>query len=122
MILVEADREWVLSFLPGDEEMGANRERYEDDTESMVSFAEPPMFKVILLNDDYTPMDFVVMILKNVFHKSQGDAESIMLSVHNNGSAVCGIYTYEIAETKVAQVSKLAGDAGYPLRCTMEED
>ena len=71
--------------------MGANRERYEDDSESMVSFAEPPMFKVILLNDDYTPMDFVVAVLKNVFHKSPGDAESIMLSVHNNGSAVCGI-------------------------------
>lgn len=102
--------------------MGANRERYDSDSGSMVSFAEPPMFKVILLNDDYTPMDFVVTILKNVFHKSVQDAECIMLSVHNNGSAVCGIYTYETAETKVAQVGKLAADAGFPLRCTMEEE
>ncbi len=102
--------------------MGSNRERPQEDFDAMVSFAEPPMFKVILLNDDYTPMDFVVSILQNVFHKSPGDAESIMLSVHNNGSAVCGIYPYEIAETKVARVARLAADAGHPLRCTMEEE
>ena len=102
--------------------MGSNRERPQEDFDAMVSFAEPPMFKVILLNDDYTPMDFVVSILQNVFHKSPGDAESIMLSVHNNGSAVCGIYPYEIAETKVARVARLAADAGHPLRCTMEKE
>ena len=102
--------------------MGSNRERPQEDFDAMVSFAEPPMFKVILLNDDYTPMDFVVSILQSVFHKSPGDAESIMLSVHNNGSAVCGIYPYEIAETKVARVARLAADAGHPLRCTMEEE
>ena len=104
--------------------MPAGREEFEREEETGCSaeFEEPPMYQVLLLNDDYTPMDFVVSILQNVFHKSPGDAESIMLSVHNNGSAVCGIYPYEIAETKVARVARLAADAGHPLRCTMEEE
>ena len=102
--------------------MGSNRERPQEDFDAMVSFAEPPMFKVILLNDDYTPMEFVVQILQDIFHKDRSEAERIMLSVHRKGSGLCGIYTYEIAETKVDRVQARAGKAGYPLRCIMEEE
>ncbi|MGM0540387.1 MAG: ATP-dependent Clp protease adapter ClpS, partial [Thermodesulfobacteriota bacterium] len=82
---------------------------------------EPPQYKVVLHNDDYTTMEFVVYVLKNVFLKSEGEAIQIMLSVHRNGSGVCGIYTYEVAETKVARVHSMAKEEGYPLKCTMEE-
>ena len=93
-------------------------EFYEDaDTELF----EPPMYRVVLLNDDYTPMDFVVLILVNVFHKDQAAAERIMMSVHRQGRGDCGIYTYEVAETKVQTVKAIAQSKKYPLRCIMEE-
>lgn len=83
---------------------------------------EPPLYKVILLNDDYTTMDFVVKILEDVFNKSIEQATVIMLSVHNNGVGVCGIYIKDIAETKVFTVNALAQDNGFPLKCVMEEE
>jgi ATP-dependent Clp protease adaptor protein ClpS len=82
----------------------------------------PSKYKVYLLNDDYTPMDFVVDILMNIFHKSYEEAEKIMLEVHKKDKGLCGIYTYEIAETKVSQVIKNARDNGYPLKAIMEEE
>lgn len=82
----------------------------------------PPMYKVILLNDDYTPMDFVVMVLESIFHKSHPDALEIMLQVHNKGAAVVGIYTRDIAETKVGEVIEHARINEYPLQCTVEKD
>ena len=82
---------------------------------------EPPMFKVLLHNDDYTTMDFVVMILTSVFHKSEAAATDIMLNVHKKGFGVAGIYTREIAETKVVMVLDLARQKEHPLRCTMEK-
>ncbi len=82
---------------------------------------EPPMYKVLLHNDDYTTMDFVVEILQTVFHKSPSEAVRIMLNVHNNGIGVCGVYPAEIAETKVEMVHHLARQHGYPLKCSMEE-
>jgi len=82
---------------------------------------EPSLYKVILLNDDYTTMDFVVKILEDVFNKSSNEAKVIMLSVHNNGSGVCGTYIRDIAETKVLTVNTLAQDNGMPLKCVMEE-
>lgn len=84
--------------------------------------AEPPMYKVLLLNDDYTTMDFVVEVLVHVFHKSVTQAMEIMLSVHRNGVGLCGVYTHEVAETKVLTVETLARENGFPLRCTMEKD
>lgn len=81
---------------------------------------EPPMFKVILLNDDYTTMEFVVMILETVFMKASADARAIMYSVHQKGSGVAGIYTREIAETKVATVHHYAKQNEFPLKCIME--
>lgn len=82
----------------------------------------PPMYKVFLLNDDYTPMDFVVMVLESIFHKSHPDALEIMLQVHNKGAAVVGIYTRDIAETKVGEVIEHARINEYPLQCTMEKE
>jgi ATP-dependent Clp protease adaptor protein ClpS len=82
----------------------------------------PPMFKVLLLNDDYTPMEFVVYVLEQFFNKSREDATRIMLHVHQHGVGVCGIYTYEVAETKVAQVVDTARRHQHPLQCTMEKD
>ena len=83
--------------------------------------ALPPMYKVILLNDDFTPMEFVVSVLKKHFNKDMAAATEIMLKVHHQGRAVCGIYSYEIAETKVALVTEDARQQNYPLMCTMEK-
>ncbi len=82
----------------------------------------PSMYRVILHNDDYTTMEFVVEILMTIFGKSLEKAYEIMLNVHKNGIGICGIYTFEIAETKVNAVHKLAGDRGFPLRSTMEKE
>jgi len=81
---------------------------------------EPEMYKVLLHNDDYTTMEFVVEILMAVFQKSEEEAVQIMLNVHRKGVGLCGVYTYEVAETKVAVVSTLALENGFPLKCTME--
>ena len=82
---------------------------------------KPKMYKVVLLNDDYTTMEFVVYVLQSVFHRSETDAVQIMLHVHKNGSGVAGVYTYEVAETRVAQVEALARQHEFPLRCNVEE-
>jgi ATP-dependent Clp protease adaptor protein ClpS len=81
---------------------------------------EPKKYRVLLHNDDYTTMDFVVEVLVRVFRKSETEATIIMLQIHNEGVGVCGLYTAEVAETKVDMVHRLAKSAGYPLRCTME--
>ena len=82
---------------------------------------KPPLYRVILLNDDYTPMEFVVRVLEKVFGLDRNTATRIMLEVHTKGKGICGVYTYEIAETKVAQVTGLAQQNQHPLLCTMEE-
>jgi len=82
---------------------------------------KPAMYRVILMNDDYTPMEFVVMILMGIFQKTQEDATKIMLNVHQNGVGVCGVYTFEVAETKVAQVLDAAKRGQHPLKCTLEK-
>ena len=82
---------------------------------------KPSMYKVIMLNDDYPPMEFVVMILERTFNKNHEEASHIMLHVHQKGVGVCGVYTYEIAETKVTQVMDLARQHQHPLQCTLEK-
>lgn len=82
---------------------------------------EPKSYRVVLLNDDYTTMDFVVSILEGIFKKTPAEAVQIMLKVHNQGRGTCGIFTQQIAEAKVDQVHRRARDAGYPLRCITEE-
>lgn len=82
----------------------------------------PRMYRVIIHNDDYTPMDFVVRLLETVFHRNESEATAIMLHVHNHGSGVAGVYTHEIAETKVAQVHLLARKSDHPLMASMEPE
>ena len=91
-------------------------------TETKTKTKKPSMYKVLLLNDDYTPMEFVVHILERIFHKSHEEATQIMLHVHQKGIGVCGVYTYEIAETKVNQVMDLARQNQHPLQCTLEKE
>jgi len=82
----------------------------------------PKRYNVFILNDDYTSMDFVIDILMSIFHKSYEQAEHIMLEVHKKERGLCGVYTHEIAETKVMQVIKKAQESGFPLKATMEEE
>ena len=91
-------------------------------TETKTKTKKPSMYKVLLLNDDYTPMEFVVHILERIFYKSHEEATQIMLHVHQKGIGVCGVYTYEIAETKVTQVVDIPRRNQHPLQCTMEKE
>jgi ATP-dependent Clp protease adaptor protein ClpS len=83
---------------------------------------KPAMYKVLMLNDDYTPMEFVVHVLERFFQKSRDEATRIMMHVHRRGVGVCGVYTYEVAETKVTQVMDLARQNQHPLQCTIEKE
>jgi len=91
-------------------------------TKTKPKTAKPSMYKVLLLNDDYTPMEFVVYVLESLFRMSREKATQVMLHVHQKGVGVCGVYTYEVAETKVTQVIDLARKNEHPLQCTMEKD
>jgi ATP-dependent Clp protease adaptor protein ClpS len=82
---------------------------------------KPPLFRVVLLNDDYTPMEFVVEVLQLIFGMDRPQATRVMLEVHTQGKGICGVFTYEIAETKVAQVCSFADQHQHPLLCTLEE-
>ena len=95
-----------------------------EDTEvkELCDVKTPSMYKVYLLNDDYSTMDFVVHVLETVFHKSGVEATQIMLHVHKNGKGLAGVYTRDIAETKLSTVEELAFQLGYPLRCNLEEE
>ena len=90
-------------------------------TEKRQQVKEPTLYKVLLHNDDYTSMEFVVLILENVFQKNTAESTRIMLNVHNNGVGTAGVYSKEVAETKVTVVLDLAKKNEYPLRCTMEK-
>ena len=83
---------------------------------------KPSMYKVLLLNDDYTPMEFVVYVLERFFNKQSEEATQIMLHVHQRGVGICGVYSYEVAETKVTQVMDFARQNEHPLQCTLEKD
>ncbi|MDR2560764.1 MAG: ATP-dependent Clp protease adaptor ClpS [Holophagales bacterium] len=91
-------------------------------TDSLERLQAPPLYRVILHNDDYTTRDFVVFILQQVFRKPEPEAVSIMLAVHNMGIGVAGVYSYQVAETKVEQVTRLAEKHEFPLLCTFEPD
>jgi ATP-dependent Clp protease adaptor protein ClpS len=93
----------------------------DTDVKSRSDISEPALYKVLLHNDDYTTMEFVVQVLMQVFHKSVVTATRIMLDVHKQGIGVCGLYTYEVAETKVETVIRMARENGHPLKCTMEK-
>ena len=102
--------------------MAENKNRREGSvlTKENIETKEPKLYKVLLHNDDYTSMEFVIAILETVFHKSANDATRIMLNVHNEGIGIAGIYTREICETKISVVHELAKKNEFPLRCSME--
>ncbi|MEH6503844.1 MAG: ATP-dependent Clp protease adapter ClpS [Cycloclasticus sp.] len=89
--------------------------------EAKPKLQKPPMYKVLLLNDDFTPMDFVVSVLQTIFFKTKEEAVRITMNVHTTGIGVCGVYTKDIAETKVQQVIQSAQENQHPLQCTLEE-
>jgi ATP-dependent Clp protease adaptor protein ClpS len=89
--------------------------------EARPKLKKPPLYRVVLINDDYTPMEFVVDILESVFGMERTRATQVMLEVHTKGKGICGVFNYEIAETKVAQVTGIANQQQHPLLCTMEE-
>ena len=91
-------------------------------TQTVTRTKKPSLYRVLLLNDDYTPMEFVVYVLERFFQKTPEEATTIMLHVHQHGVGVCGVFTYEVAETKVAQVIETARRHQHPLQCTMEKD
>ena len=91
-------------------------------TETKVKTRKPSMYKVLMLNDDYTPMEFVVYVLQKFFGKGGDEATQIMLHVHQKGVGICGVYSYEVAETKVTQVMNFARKNEHPLQCTLEKD
>ena len=95
---------------------------YEEELELALEIEEPKMFKVFLHNDDYTSMVFVVEVLTGIFHKSNAEAEKIMLHIHETGKAMCGLYSFEIAQTKAQQVKQRAKQNEFPLLATIEED
>lgn len=90
----------------------------EDGVDTM----EPPMYRVLLHNDDYTTMEFVIQVLMQVFHKPVEEATQIMFNVHRRGIGVCGVYSRDVAETKVDTVMRMAREDGHPLKCTMEKE
>lgn len=105
-----------------------DKDDFEDDadtgviTRTKTKVKKPSLYRVLLLNDDYTPMEFVVHVLERFFQKTREEATQIMLHVHNSGVGQCGVYTYEVAETKVTQVMDFARKNQHPLQCVMEKD
>ena len=109
-----------MSKRPKEEEQGDTG--VVTETRSKPKLQKPKLYKVIFHNDDYTTMEFVVMVLMTVFHKSESDAQAIMLNVHLRGAGVAGLYTYELAEAKVEKTLSLAREYEYPLLVTMEPE
>ncbi len=115
----------VLTRMSGDDDDGRDEDGRDGTgvvTKTRQKTKKPSLYKVLLLNDDYTPMEFVVHVLERFFNKGREDATRIMLHVHQKGVGVCGVYTYEVAETKVTQVMDFARQHQHPLQCTMEKE
>ena len=106
------------------EENNGNDNDFEDvvTLKTRTKTKKPSMYKVLMLNDDYTPMEFVIHVLEQFFSKNQDEATQIMLHVHQKGVGVCGVFTYEVAETKVNQTMDMARQNQHPLQCTIEKD
>lgn len=102
--------------------MSKNSSGTDTLTKDKTKLHVPKLYRVLLLNDDYTSMDFVVSVLETIFKKSPSEAVEIMLRVHHEGRGVCGVFAKQIAETKISQVEQKAKDSGFPLRCQMEEE
>ena len=114
---------YYLIYMANEDQNNNNNEDFQRglllDTKPKTK--KPSMYNVLLLNDDYTPMEFVVMVLEKIFNKKQEEATQIMLHVHKNGIGVCGTFTYEVAESKCKSVMDMAKKNEHPLQCTMEK-
>lgn len=106
----------------GDNGDSARRGEGHVVTEYRPTLKEPSLYRVMLLNDDFTPMDFVILVLKKFFHRSDAEATRIMLEVHTKGSGLAGIYTHEVAETKTYLVNEFSKASKHPLKCTMQKE
>ena len=119
------DQVFLVNFSYNQVTMKEGSQSNNDDglavEEARPKLKRPPLYKVLVLNDDYTPMEFVVYILEVFFGMNREKATQVMLHVHTRGVGVCGVYTHDIAETKVAQVTQCAQENQHPLKCTMEE-
>ena len=110
--------------------MSNDQDQHQDEDDAPVGVVikarpktrKPSMYKVLMLNDDYTPMEFVIYVLERFFSKDRSEATDIMMNIHNHGVGICGVYTYEVAETKVTQVMDLARQNQHPLQCTIEKE
>ena len=119
--------DWHLPSMPAgiraqDDDPDTQGEPQADVLVAEPEVAKPPMYAVVMYNDNYTPMEFVVLVLEKFFKKSHDEAVQIMLHVHQKGVGICGVYTFEIAETKVTQVMDLAQKNEHPLQCTLEKE
>jgi ATP-dependent Clp protease adaptor protein ClpS len=121
---------WVIIVNPPEKPVPMSHKQTDNDydgshdlavEEARPKIKQPPLYQVMLINDDFTPMEFVVDILQGIFGMERTRATQVMLEVHTKGRGVCGLFTYEIAETKVAQVMSIAQQHQHPLLCTMEE-
>ena len=120
----------MIGLVRGDDPVCSSKDRDPEDEDGDVGVAtrtraktkKPNLYKVLLLNDDYTPMEFVVHVLERFFNKGREEATQIMLHVHQKGVGVCGVFTFEVAETKVTQVMDFARQHQHPLQCTMEKE
>jgi ATP-dependent Clp protease adaptor protein ClpS len=113
---------WAANGKRPKEDDGGIATDVEKKTKQEHKLERPKLYRVLLLNDDYTTMEFVVALLMHVFHHDEATAQGIMLHIHHKGVGIAGVYTYEVAETKVAMVLELAEKAEYPLQCTLEPD
>lgn len=125
-IPIERSALWL--FMANGQDDGPDNSGSDDEgqtgivTKTRPKTKKPNLYKVLLLNDDYTPMEFVVHVLERFFNKGREEATRIMLHVHQKGVGVCGVYTYEVAETKVTQVMDFSRQHQHPLQCTMEKE
>ncbi len=115
-----SDRTMITAMSDEDSNDGGGRSNTGVVVKTKPKTKKPSMYKVIMLNDDYTPMEFVVHVLERFFGKNRDEATNIMLHVHQRGVGVCGVYTYEVAETKITQVMDHARQNHHPLQCTLE--
>lgn len=123
MFTISAPNANNLVYMSKDNEQDSDEDvRTGVITKAKPKTKKPSLYKVLLLNDDYTPMEFVVHILEQFFNKDRSEAMKIMLHVHQKGVGVCGVYTYEVAETKVTQVIDYSRQNQHPLQCTMEKE
>lgn len=118
MKIVKSD---ILTMVGKEPKDGSPDNDFSTVTAEKPKVKKPNLYRVLMLNDDYTPMEFVIHVLENLFQKNRDEATQIMLHVHNHGAGECGVFTYEVAESKVTQVMDLAQENQHPLQCVMEK-